>query len=322
MNDRALAKVDPAHIERDPMRDWEVMRQQAEALVKSRLLPRAVDTPEKAIAIIQTGRELGIGPMQALRSIHVIEGKPTMSAELMAGLVLARLPGSLLRVASTSNEECTVEAGRQGQQATLFRFSMADARAAGLVGKDNWKKYPAAMLRARCLAMASRAVFPDATMGMLDPDEVGAITTEGGEVVSFEPQVRAISPHSHPDEDEMPSAADPDVAAELLRRMEAAKAFLQVVDSYDKALQLREILGSAGKQSQLTRDVQAAKEARAITPEQHKELSKIWQHCNRQCAKLEKELAPSAEGVAHASGDFAGANREEHDHDPADDFDR
>jgi len=172
-----------ARVEQNPMSEWTIMREQAEVLVKSRLLPRAVDTPEKAIAIIQTGRELGIGPMQALRSIHVIDGKPTMSAELMAGLVLARLPGSTLRVASTTNDECTVEASRQGQQATTFRFSMKDAQAAGLAGKDNWKKYPAAMLRARCLAAAARAIFADATMGMLTPDELGALTDERGDVI-------------------------------------------------------------------------------------------------------------------------------------------
>src|SRR4051812_30875745 len=115
----ALAK--PDHTE---MAAWEVMRQQATALVASRLLPRSVDTPEKAIAIIQTGRELGIGPMQALRAIHVIEGKPTMSAELMAGLVLARLPGAVLRVASSSNDECTVIAARPHQPESSFSFSM------------------------------------------------------------------------------------------------------------------------------------------------------------------------------------------------------
>jgi len=125
---------------------------------------------------------------------------------------------------------------------------------------------------------------------------------------------RDDGPHSPHDDGYPPSdSLDPDVATDLLRRMEAAKAFLQVVDSYDKALQLREILGSAGKQSQLTRDVQAAKEARAITPEQHKELSKLWQHCNRQCAKLEKELAPSAESAFTDPPD---------DGDPAEDFDR
>jgi hypothetical protein len=107
-----------------------------------------------------------------------------------------------------------------------------------------------------------------------------------------------IGPHSPHDDGSPPSdTLDPDVAADLIQRMTAAKEFLQVVDSYDKALQLREILGSSSKQSKLTKDVQAAKEARAITVDEHRELSKIWAHCNRQCAKLEKELAPKVEDM-------------------------
>src|SRR6187402_202596 len=83
-----LARVAPVS---DAMADWKAMREQAASLVASGFLPRAVNTPEKAMAIIQTGKELGLGPMQSLRSIHIIEGKPTMSADLIAGLALAKL---------------------------------------------------------------------------------------------------------------------------------------------------------------------------------------------------------------------------------------
>ena len=68
----------------------------AQILVASRLLPRAISTPEAAVTVIMAGRELGLTAMQSLRSIHIIEGKPTMSADLMVAL-----DGCLLEANST-----------------------------------------------------------------------------------------------------------------------------------------------------------------------------------------------------------------------------
>jgi hypothetical protein len=128
--------------------------------------------------------------MQAIRSIHVIDGKPTLSAELMAGLVHQRIPGALLRVVESTNDRCVVHAGRPGQEATPFTFTLADAKRAGIDGKQNWRTYPRAMLRSRCVSEACRAVFPDAIMGCYTPDEMGAETTEAGEPL---PEVRPVS---------------------------------------------------------------------------------------------------------------------------------
>jgi hypothetical protein len=47
-------------------------------------------------------------------------------------------------------------------------FTIEEAQAAGLAGKDNWKKYPAAMLRARCVSALSRAVYPEAVLGIYE----------------------------------------------------------------------------------------------------------------------------------------------------------
>jgi hypothetical protein len=118
---------------------------------------------------------------------------------------------------------------------------------------------------------------------------------------------------SHDDGGASTDSLDPDMALDLLSRMNEIESAVKAADSYDKALAARARLGTSEKQSELTKAIQAAvKEPRAITVEEHKELSKIWQRCNRQCAKLEKELAPPAEAS------FQDLN----EGDPAEDFDR
>ncbi|MGH3088644.1 MAG: hypothetical protein ACRDSJ_15170, partial [Rubrobacteraceae bacterium] len=81
-----------------------------ETLVGTGFLPKAIKTPQQAAAIILKGQELRIPAMQALSHIHVIEGKPTMSAELMVSLV--QRAGHKLRVLETSPESCTVQGAR------------------------------------------------------------------------------------------------------------------------------------------------------------------------------------------------------------------
>jgi len=81
---------------------FDEMMKQADVLVKSGLLPQEVKTPAAAVAIMLTGRELGIPPMQAFRSVYVVKGKPTLSAQLMGALILRA--GHSYKIVESSNE--------------------------------------------------------------------------------------------------------------------------------------------------------------------------------------------------------------------------
>jgi hypothetical protein len=142
-------------------------------LVRSKLLPRSLSTPEAAFTVIMAGRELGLTAMQSLRSLHVIEGKPVMSADLMMALCLRSPICDHFRLVESTDTKATFEAKRTGQDAVRLSFTIDQAKAAGLVGKDNWKKFPAAMLRARCVAALARIVFADLMLGIYDTDEIG-----------------------------------------------------------------------------------------------------------------------------------------------------
>ena len=150
----------------------------ATQLVKSGLLGRSVTKPEAAFAVILAGRELGLTAMQSLRSIHIIEGKPTLSSDLMAALVLRSPTCKYFQMIESTSTVATYETHRVGTaKPTVMSFTMEDAKQAGVTGKQNWKTYPAAMLRARCIAAIARVVYPDLLMGIYEQDEISAPST-------------------------------------------------------------------------------------------------------------------------------------------------
>lgn len=166
--------------------EWALLKEQASMIVRTGFLPAAIKTPEQAIAIALKGRELGIPMMQAFAHVHIIQGKPTISAELMLSLIFRNCQGAIVNYVQTSNETCVIEAKRPNGSAARFSFTIEEARKAGLLNKDSWRNYPGAMLRARAVSIMARALFPDAIMGCsYIPEEMGADVNEEGEVISI-----------------------------------------------------------------------------------------------------------------------------------------
>jgi hypothetical protein len=175
--------------------DFPALMKMAETLVKSGFLPQAIKTPAQAVAIVMTGRELGIPPMQALRQVNVIQGKPTMAAELMLALAYQHIPGFKYEILETTNEKCVCKFTRPGHVSLTHKFDINDAKAMQLAGKDNWKKQPATMLRWRCISSGLRLIAPDAIAGVYTPEEIipDAPVTEEGTIVDVEPDITVAS---------------------------------------------------------------------------------------------------------------------------------
>lgn len=147
----------------------------ATIICKSSLLADAFRGKEaETLMAIMTGAELGLGPMQSLRAIEPIKGKPTLKAEAMTALVRARRDVcEYLVIRHSDAKRCMMETKRVGDPvATTMSFTIEDAAAAGLTGNDNYRKYPAAMLRARCGSAICKAVYSDLTLGLYDPEEI------------------------------------------------------------------------------------------------------------------------------------------------------
>ena len=173
----------------------EVNWKTAQKIANTLFVPTAFrGKPEAVFAAILYGDELGLGPMQSLNSIHVIEGKPSMSPELMRALV-ARA-GHRLDVKLASNEKVILWGKRadNDSEATV-EWSMKDAQQAGLAGRGAWKTYPRAMLLARATSEICRQIFSDCIMGLsYTPEEASSIAGVEWTDTPVDPLQTAIAP--------------------------------------------------------------------------------------------------------------------------------
>ena len=207
---------------------FEGMMAQAEILVRSGLLPVEIKTAAAAVAVMLTGRELGLGPMQSLRSIYIVKGKPSLSAQLMAALILR--DGHAYKIIESTNSRCEIAFVRRGGQTYVHEFVLEDAKRAGLLGGNVWQAYPKALLWSRCMSAGARAAMPDVLAGMYTPEELAdpdtVIVGDGGEVIdvvsrvveetSPAPKSAPARPESRPvpePERVPPAQAGPDFAA-------------------------------------------------------------------------------------------------------------
>jgi hypothetical protein len=138
----------------------------------------------QAVVKIVAGQEVGFGPMASMQAVQMIQGKPTFSANALAALV-KRHPAYNYRSIEHTAEVCRLQFYEDGETAGVSEFSMEDAKAAGLLGNQVWRKYPKAMLFARALSQGVRWYAPDVTAGAAAyvPEELGGEVDGEGEVV-------------------------------------------------------------------------------------------------------------------------------------------
>lgn len=141
---------------------------------------------EEVVAAIFTGRELGIGPMQSLRDIHMIDGRPVFSASLM--LSQMRRHGLVLLESESTSERAYIKARRQdtGEVAEVeWTFEEATKIMRGskkLSDGDGWKNYPSDMLWARAVGRLARRLGSDLLAGMVySKEELGDLSGFDGE---------------------------------------------------------------------------------------------------------------------------------------------
>ena len=139
----------------DPVRVGQIFAQ-------SRLFPDTTSEAQCATKLI-VGPGMGLTPYDSMSGLHIIQGKVVLAANLMSAAI-KRNPKYDYR-AKTTKDACTItfydiSAGKP-EKIGETTFDMDDAKQAGL-GGTNWKKYPKAMLFARCISAGYREHCPDA----------------------------------------------------------------------------------------------------------------------------------------------------------------
>lgn len=156
----------------------------------------------QAIVKILYGRELGFGPMASVLGVYIVDGRPSLSAQLIAAAIQGH-PAYRYRVREWTATKCRIEFYEGADSLGESSFSIEEAQAAGLTGKGVWKQYPKAMLWARAMSQGARAYTAEIFSGAIyTPDELGAqVDSEGrvidvttGEVMADRPSEPAYVP--------------------------------------------------------------------------------------------------------------------------------
>ena len=165
----------------------------SEMLANSSMVPKAYQgKPQDILVCVQWGYEMGLAPMQALQNIAVINGKPSVYGD--AALALVQASSVCEDVQETMEDEGTTNptavcvAKRKNRSPVVVRFSVEDAKRAGLWGKQGpWQAYPKRMMQMRARGFALRDAFPDVLKGLITAEEAQDYPDEAKPAIDITP---------------------------------------------------------------------------------------------------------------------------------------
>lgn len=236
----------------------------AAAVSKAGILPRAYQgNPGSVLIAMGLGSAMGLSPAESLYRIHVIEGKPSASAELIAANV--RRAGHRLRVSGDARS-ATVTIIRADDPEFPFEvtWKIEDAQRAGLTGKGVWKSYPAAMLKARAITECARTACPEALYGVVYTDEELGGGSAGAERPAVAPgraalvaavaEPEAVEAEVVPEPDPAPTESAPMVTQQQLKKIAATMRDLGITEKAHALGYIEQAIGlKIASRSELTK---------------------------------------------------------------------
>lgn len=175
--------------------NFDLMQRTAKALAASGYFTDAQDEA-KAIVKIMAGSELGIAPFAAMSGIHIIQGKPTLGANLLASLIKNH-PVYDFKVEALNDEVCVLSFHERGVDIGTSKFTIEDAKRAGT---KNLGKFPRNMLFARAISNGAKWYAAGIFGGVpvYTPEDFGATVDEDGVILEGEILPPAVEPETTP----------------------------------------------------------------------------------------------------------------------------
>lgn len=134
-----------------------------------------IKSAAQAVVKIQAGQELGIAPFAAMSGIHIIAGKPTVGAGIMAAKVKASGKYDY-EVVQMDEKVCSLDFFQGKKKLGNSKFTIEDAKKANTKNMD---KFPKNMLFARAISNGVRWFAPDIfTSPVYTPEEMQAVTED------------------------------------------------------------------------------------------------------------------------------------------------
>lgn len=188
-----------------------------EQLARTGFLPDHIKTGPQFAAIVMTGRELGMSPMRAVRSLQMVKGKVVEDAA--SQLARFKAAGGRATFLHLDETRAVLEVTHPNGDKHTETWTIDDAKRAGLLG-GMVGKYPKAMLRSRAITAALKSLGWDGAVGAYDPAEL--VDHSDDQPQHSQPRVR------EPDAVEQPKT--PPMPAEVRRILDLANLLIDAED--------------------------------------------------------------------------------------------
>ena len=179
--------------------DFDGLYRMANILARSGMTPKGMTRPETVFTAIQMGLEIGLAPMQAVQSIAVINGRPTLWGDALlavvqgSGLMTDFREEPIMASGEVTGFRCIAQ--RAGySEPSVREFTLTDAKRAGLLGKSGpWTQYQARMLQMRARSWALRDTFADVLKGMVAREEAQDFIDVEAKVLPVVPDIPDVA---------------------------------------------------------------------------------------------------------------------------------
>lgn len=146
------------------------LERMALAIAKGRLF--GSDDPNAVLTLCLLAQAEGKHPALIMQDFHIIKGKPAKKADAMLRDFVSA--GGKVEWHRLDNDAADATFSHPGGGTVRIDWTMDRAKQAGLT-TDMWRKYPRQMLRSRVISEGVRTVYPGATSGLYEVNEVADI---------------------------------------------------------------------------------------------------------------------------------------------------